>query len=83
MEAIIGHPMDGIINRFGDLTADLAAGAIRVVRHSSLASRDIEAGAPVNLARRGYDWSGTLGSRRRAPRMAMRRGIPSIGLPAS
>jgi hypothetical protein len=67
METMIGHPMDSVIDRFEDLTAALGAGAIRVVRPSSLTSRDIEAEALVRLARRGYDWSGTLGRRRRAP----------------
>jgi hypothetical protein len=67
METMIGHPTDSISNRFEDLTADLGAGAIRVVRRSSLTSRDIEAEALVRLARRGYDWSGTQGRRRRAP----------------
>jgi hypothetical protein len=66
-ETMIGHPTDGLINRFEGLTEDLGPGASRVVRPSRLTSRDIEAEALVRLARRGYDWSGTLGRRRRAP----------------
>ena len=65
MDTMIGHPTDSVINRFEDLTAGGGAGAGRVVRPSGLTSRDIEAEALVRLARRGYDWSGTLRRRRR------------------
>jgi hypothetical protein len=67
MEAMIGHQTASIINRFEDPTADLGAGAIRMARHAGLTSRDIEAELLVRLGRKGYDWSGTLGRRRRAP----------------
>jgi hypothetical protein len=64
---MIGYPTDGLSNRFEDLTAGVGLGASRVIHPSSLTSRDIEAEALVRLALRGYDWSGTLGRRRRAP----------------
>ena len=67
MDTLIGQPTNGVINRFEGLTAGVGAGASRVVRPSSLTSRDIEAEVLVRLARKGYDWSGTLGRRRRAP----------------
>jgi hypothetical protein len=67
METMIGHPANSVIDQFEGLTTDLEAEAIRVVRHSRLASSDIEAEALVRLARRGHDWSGTLRRRRRAP----------------
>ena len=67
MDTMIGHPTDSVIDRFEDLTAGVGAGASRAVRPSGLTSRDIEAEALVRLARRGYDWSGTLGRRRREP----------------
>jgi hypothetical protein len=67
MEAMIGQQTDSIINRFEGLTAGVGAGASRMVRPSGLTSRDIEAELLVRLGRMGYDWSGTLGRRRRAP----------------
>ena len=67
MDTTIGHPMDSVINQFEDLTAGGGAGAGRVVRPSGLTSRDIEAEALVRLARRGYDWSGTLRRGRKTP----------------
>ena len=67
MNTLIGRSANGVINRFEGLTAGVGAGASRVVRPSSLTSRDIEAEVLVRLARRGYDWSGTLRGRRRAP----------------
>jgi hypothetical protein len=66
MGTMIGIATDGLINRFEDLTAGLGAAANRAVRPAGLTSRNIEAEALVRLARRGYDWSGTLGTRRRA-----------------
>ena len=67
MDTMIGHPTDSVINRSEDLTASGGAGAGRVVRPSGLTSRDIEAEALVRLARRGYDWSGTLRRGRKTP----------------
>jgi hypothetical protein len=66
MDTMIGPATDGLIDRFEDLTADLGSAVDRPVRPAGLTSRDIEAEAQVRLARRGYDWSGTLGTRRRA-----------------
>ena len=66
MNTLISQPMGSVIDRFEDLTAGVGSGASRVVRPSGLTSRDIEAEALARLARRGYDWSGTLGRRRRA-----------------
>ena len=65
MDTLISHPTGSVIDRFEDLTAGVGAGASRVVRPSGLTSLDIETEALVRLARRGYDWSGTLGRRRR------------------
>ena len=67
MNTLISQSGNGVINRFEGLTAGVAAGTGRVVRPSSLTSRDIEAEVLVRLARKGYDWSGTLRRRRRAP----------------
>jgi hypothetical protein len=67
MNTLIGQPANGVINRFEGLTVGVGAGTSRVVRPSSLTSRDIEAEVLVRLAREGYDWSGTLRGRRRAP----------------
>jgi hypothetical protein len=67
MDTLISHPTGGVIDRFEGLTAGVGAGASRVARPSGLTSRDIEAELLVRLGRKGYDWSGTLGRRRRAP----------------
>ena len=67
METMIGQPPKTVVNRFEDLTAGGGAGVRRGVRPSGLTSRDIEAEAFLRLARRGYDWTDTLGRRRRAP----------------
>jgi hypothetical protein len=67
MDTLISHPMGDVIERFEGLTAGVGAGASRAVRPSGLTSLDIEAEILVRLGREGYDWSGTLGRRRRAP----------------
>lgn len=66
METMIGHPPKTVVNRCEDLTAGGGVGVRRGVRRSGLTSRGIEAEALVRLARRGYDWTDTLGRRRRA-----------------
>ena len=67
MNTLISRSANGAINRFEGLTAGVAAGTRRVVRPSGLTGRDIETEVLLRLARKGYDWSGTLGRRRRAP----------------
>ena len=66
MDTMIGHPTGSVFDRFEHLTAGVRTRASRVVRPSGLTSLDIETEALARLARRGYDWSGTLGRRRRA-----------------
>jgi hypothetical protein len=65
MDILISPPMGSAIDRFEDWTAGVVAGASRVVRRSGLTNLDIEIEAPVRLARRGSDRSGTPGRRRR------------------
>ena len=67
MDTLISHPLGSVIDRYEHMTVGVGTGASRVVRPSGLTSLDIEIEALVRLARRGYDWSGTLGKRRRAP----------------
>jgi hypothetical protein len=59
MDTMIGHPMEGVLDQFEDLTAGVRANASRSLRLSGLTSRDIEAEALVRLAGRGYDGSAT------------------------
>jgi hypothetical protein len=65
MDTLISHPTGGVIERFESLTAGVGARASRAVRPSGLTSLDIETEALVRLARKGHDWSGTLGRRRK------------------
>jgi hypothetical protein len=59
MDTLIGHPMEGVLDRFEDLPAGVRANVSRSLRLSGLTSRDIEAEALVRLARGGYDWPAT------------------------
>jgi hypothetical protein len=65
MDTLISPPMGSVIDQFEDWTVGVGAGASRLVRPSGFTSLDIETDARVRLARKGYDWSGTLGRRRR------------------
>jgi hypothetical protein len=65
MDTLISPPTGSVIDRFQDLAAGVGAGDSRVVRPSDFTSLDVETEALARLARRSYDWSGTLGRRRR------------------
>jgi hypothetical protein len=66
MDTMIGLPTDSVLDQFEDLTSGGETRACRggksggVVRRSTLTSRDIEAEILAKLARRGYDWTGSL-----------------------
>ncbi len=68
---MIGHANKRIINRFEESTTGAGARSVDPIRPGGYTVRDIEAEALVRLARKGYDWTGTLrgrgGGLRRSP----------------
>ena len=66
METMVENTSLTTIRQFDGPTSDCGAGARggartrRAVRHPPLTSRVIEAETLARLARKGYDWTGTL-----------------------
>src|SRR6187399_1940463 len=63
-DTMIGHTTDRGINRFENPTTGAGARSVDPIRPTGHTSRDIEAEVLVRLARKGYDWTGTLRGRR-------------------
>jgi hypothetical protein len=62
---MIGHASKSPINRCEGLTTGVGAGSVRSIHPAGFTCRDIEAEILVRLARKGYDWTGTMRRRRR------------------
>lgn len=66
METMTDRGPATVVNRLSGRTVRAEVREGRRIRPFELTSRDIEAETLMRLARKGYDWSNSLGNRRDA-----------------